>query len=309
MKYGFSFKGIHTKEITGLTVKTASRPIKADMRDTVFTVPFMDGSISTAVNNPYRREFYEARRFTMTMMLTAEDFTGLNKKLAKISSWLTGRGELIFDDTPLIVWDATAAGSVDYMPERAGRKAVLSVSFEVQPFGRLAWGVNECPAIGQDGIYLGDNIPIGLGEANTVTLTESDTSKSFTVINYGDRYVRPIVTMKSVSNGPSAYVGSITVTVNGDEENSMMTGPGREVKTVIVNCEKHTVTDDDGKNILGRSAIDETWFSGRFIELPPGKNTLSLFRSAHEGAGDAEVTVDFTPAYMWDADFDMTDWG
>ena len=187
MKYGFSFKGIHTKEFAGLTVKTASRPIKPDMRDTVFTVPYMDGSQSTADKNPYGREFYGTRQFTVTMFLTAEDFSRLNKKLAKISSWLTGSGELIFDDTPLIIWDAKAAGSVDYAPERAGKKAVLSITFEVQPFGHLAWSINDGPEIGQEGIYLGDNIPLGPDEqSNTVTLTESRTTGTINVLNYGD---------------------------------------------------------------------------------------------------------------------------
>ena len=88
----------------------------------------------------------------------------------------------------------------------------------------------------------------------------------------------------------------------------MMIGPGSQVKTVIIDCEKHTVTDDDGNNILGRSAIDETWFSGRFIELPPGKNVLSLRRTSHANGGDAKITVDFAPMYMWDVDFDDMDW-
>lgn len=309
MKYGFSFKGIHTKEFAGLTVKTASRPIKPEMRDAMFTAPFADGAQSTAKNNPYGREFYEGRQFTVNMFLTADNSVKLNKKLAKISSWLTGSGELIFDDTPLIVWDARAAGSVDYAPERAGRKAVLSVSFEVQPFGRLLWSAGDGSEIGQDNVYLGDNLPIGaLDGYNTEILVEGDRYGSITMVNYGDRYVRPIVEMRLMSVGAAAHIGAVKVTVNGDDKNSMMLGPGRNVKVIIVDCDKHTVTDDDGNNILGRGT-DETWFSGNFIELPPGKNTLSLERLSNDGDGDVEVKVDFTTAYMWDVDFDETDWG
>ena len=301
MKYGFSFKGKHTNEFAGLTVKTASRPIKPDMRDAVFTAPYADGSQSTADKNPYGREFYETRQFTVTMFLTADDFTSLNRKLAKISSWLTGSGELIFDDTPLVIWNAKAAGAVDYAPERAGKKAVLSISFEVQPFGHLVWGIGDGPVIGQAGIYLGDNIPIGLdGQNNTVTLTASASSKTLTVLNYGDRYVRPVITIR-----PAAYAGEVTVSISGSE-NSMMIDSGSGVKTVVIDCDRHTVTDENGNNIMGRPEGDKVCFSGRFTELPPGKSTLLISRTS--GEGNAEVTVDFAPMLMWDANFDDVDW-
>ena len=312
MKYGFSFKGIHTSEFAGLTVKTASRPIKPDMRDAVFTAPFMDGSMSTASNNPYGREFYEARQFSVTMFLTAVNLTSLNKKLAKISAWLTGSGELIFDDTPLIVWEARAAGAVDYAPERAGKKAVLSVSFEVQPFGSLVWSAANGPEIGQETIRLGDNLPIGMGGGNykaTIVETPSATHVAGMVFtNYGDRPVRPVITMKSVSSGASARIGTVTVSVNDSDENKMTLYSGRNVKLVVADCNKHTLTDGDGMSIMGGGS-ELVNISGRFIELPPGSNRLRFSRLGIEGAGDVEVTIDFIPLYMWDIDLDETDWG
>ena len=310
MKYGFSFKGTHTKEFAGLTVKTTSRPIKSDMRDAVFTAPYMDGSISTASNNPYGREFYESRQFVVTMFLTAENLVRLNKKLAKISSWLTGSGELIFDDAPLIIWDARAAGSVDYAPERAGKKAVLTITFEVQPFGRLAWHVTDGPELGQDGIYLGDNLPLGMGTGGYTVTVESleNLIVSQGILNYGDRPVRPVITFRTLGSGSVPDMGIITIRVNGDSGNEMTLYAGNEVKTFIADCEKHALTNIDGKNIMGRNPKLVN-FSGRFIELPPGENRLIITRRAGASAADIEITVDFMPRYMWDADFDAVDWG
>ena len=301
MKYGFSFKGTHTGSIPGLTVRTASRPIKPETRDTKFIVPFADGAISTAADNPYRREFYEPRIFTMTMMLTAGNMMILNKRLEKVSSWLTGTGKLIFDDTPLIEWDAAAYGSVDYAPERSGTKAVISVSFEAAPFGRLAWNVLDGPKIGQRGIYLRDELPLGPGKY-VITMREDETdSVLFPINNCGDRHIRPIIRMRATGTDSSARTGIVKIDVDSSE---MVVSGGEIVKTAIVDCDKHTVTDAHGSNILGRLYTDQVWITGEFTELQPGRNSLSVKRIVHEGDGGIEIEFDFVPEFIWDADIE-----
>ncbi len=306
MKYGFSFKGTHTKEFQGLTVKTASRPIKPEMRNQTFTAPFADGAVSAADKNPYGREFYEGRVFTMVMTLTAPDFPELNARLEKISVWLMGSGELIFDDSPLISWDARAVGSVDYAPERAGTRAILSAAFEVSPFGRLVWRAPDGPEISRVGIRLGDQIPIGADAEGYMKDIAEDKTERMVINNYGDAHVRPIITIRALNSDSSARIGTVTLEIPGKA--SMTISGGSQVKTAIADCGRHIVTDENGNVIFGRAA-NQVWISGGFLELPPGRSSLYVSRTAHAGSGGVSVAVDFAPAYMWSTSVNDIDWG
>lgn len=300
MKYGFSFNNIHSNSIDGLTVKTVSRPITPEMRDNKFIVPHADGAVFTATANPLKRPFYETRVFTISMMLRASGILELTKKLAKISEWLTGTGTLKFDDTPLVAWEATGVSSIDYAPERRGTKAVMSVSFEVQPFGHLPWSVADGPMLGQDYVYLGDSLPIGEGSNFYMVMTGSQVELE--VLNYGSHYAQPVITVKTT--GTEKRIGAISVIANGDAKMNIYTSGD----TMIADCKRHILTDGDNKNIMTGDTAS-IGFSGQFIELRPGVNTLKFQKSPSATSANLEITVDYIPNTIWDFDFDSIEWG
>ena len=141
MRTGFKFKNKHTRDF-GVTAQTQSRPIRPETKSQTYETQIMDGEYDFSAANMHGREFYNNRTFQMDIKVIADNLTALQKKLSKLSAWLMGRGELIFDDTPLVKWDAHIVDTIEYKPEH-GRSAVLSVMFKVKPFAGLIFDRSE----------------------------------------------------------------------------------------------------------------------------------------------------------------------
>lgn len=301
MKYGFSFNAIHSNSISGLVVKTVSRPITSAMRDSKFTVPLADGEYGTATKNLMGRAFYDTRIFTVSMQLAASNITSLYEKLTSISEWLTGPGILVFDDTAAVQWETLSVAPIDFAPERQGTKAVLAVSFEVQPYGSLAWNTTHGPMIGTGGVPLDTALPLD-SEVYYSAVMQGGTL-TMNVLNYGGRYVRPVVTVNVNNTSTDNSIGSISVIANGDHKMELYTAG----KTMIADCKNHTLTDGDGCSIIGGSNSNQG-FSGRFIELRPGGNVLEFERVNPASGGKLDISVDFAPQVMWGLNFGDIEW-
>lgn len=126
MRNGFIFKDRHSSDFD-VTVRTKSRPILPSVKENIVDLPYRDGGYDFSKANPFGREFYNDRIFTVTFNIYADNLAEMQRKLSLLSLWLCGEGELF-----LMICHFQKAGKVSeeviYMPEHSGRKAVMEVS-------------------------------------------------------------------------------------------------------------------------------------------------------------------------------------
>ena len=67
MRNGFIFKDRHSSDF-GVTVRTKSRPILPSVKENIVDLPYRDGGYDFSKANPFGREFYNDRIFTVTFM-------------------------------------------------------------------------------------------------------------------------------------------------------------------------------------------------------------------------------------------------
>lgn len=261
-----------------MTVRTKSRPIIPSVKSFTLDLPYRDGEYDFSASNPQDREHYMNRVFIMMLTAAADNLTALQSKISKLSLWLSGSGDLIFDDIPLIVWHARISDEIIYMPEHGGKTAMLEVSFSASPFGKNIFGT-EGPVLDTE-MPLDSLIPLSLEEKYICTVTGSG---EMCIINFGDRPARPVIKI-------AGNAGKVTLTL-GDKSLSFTAGG-----SASVNFEKQTVTNAGGSVKV----------SGEFFELKEGANVLKITNS---NSSKLTVTAVFTPEYMYSADYSEIDWG
>lgn len=280
METGFTFKNRHSSEF-GITMRTTSRPIRPEMKSYKYESPLADGSYDFSAANSYGHEFYKNRAFTVTASVAAENITALMRRVSDISVWLMGKGILTFDDTPFIEWRASVPGSIDYVPERYGRKAILGITFEVEPFAGLEFGTGDGPMLDSE-IHIDSSVYIGIDDAYTYALSGTSSAE---IANTGDWYVRPVFTVTAENPFKSFCIScgskSFTVTQEG-------------LTDMVIDMNKHTV-----KTVSGTDIKD---FDGDMFELPPGNTQIRTAAEMVSGDADYTLSVVFTSKYMNFAD-------
>lgn len=276
MRNGFTFKGRHSSEF-GVTVKTKSRPLRPSVKTSLADLPCRDGVYDFSEANALGRECFNERTFVIEIAVMADDIYQMQDKLSALSLWLCGGGELIFDDMPLVKWVCKVSDEIIYMPERGGRKSVIEASMRAKPFG-IAIFDSDGPEIGID-ITLGTNIPIGLADMHTYSFSGS---KNMTVVNWGDRPARPVMSISGASGNVSLSLGDkkLSFTCDGN---------------VTVDFDKQSVTDSAGNYLA---------VSGGFFEFPPGGSMLKA-----SGSGNIKAHMVFNPEFMYNLNIDFVDWG
>ena len=277
MRYGFTFKDIHSSEY-GVTVRTKSRPIIPERKSFTVSLPYRDGEYDFSEANADGREHYSNRVFRLSLTVTADDLGALQAKIGKLSKWLCGSGDMIFDDIPLVVWRGKITDEIIFMPEHSGHSATMEISFSAEPFGKNIFGT-EGPRLG-DPIPLDSDIPLSMDELYTCTINGSGKT-NFT--NFGDRPARPVFLLEGTD-------GTVTMSV-GDKSLSF-TASG----SVTVDFKKQLVTDRNGALRI----------SGDFYEFPVGRSALHI---THSGSSALNVTAIFEPEFMYTADYEDIDWG
>lgn len=272
MRAGFKFKNKHTNDF-GVTAQTQSRPIRPETKSQAYETPAMDGEYDFSEANMHGREFYNDRSFKMNLQVVADNLVGLQKKLSKLAAWLMGKGELTFDDTPLVRWEAKVSDTIEYKPEH-GKNALLTVVFKVKAFAKLVFSVFEGPCL-DDEIELDSDIPLDMSEHFTFT---GEGMHSHTVMNIGEAAVRPVINISGVS-------GKVSLACNGHT----LTVPGN----CTIDCAKQIVAYEDV------SLMNSV--SGTFFELAPGANVLTISKTA-------KVEISYEPRYLHDADLSEVDW-
>lgn len=280
MRTGFKFKGRHSSDF-GIVAKTKSKPIVPEQKVYTYDLPGADGEIDMSECNEYGRTMYKSRLIEIELQISAGDLSELQRTAARIAAWLTGKGELIFDDSYGAKWDARVSSDISFAPELAGKKAVMSVVFKTD-MGKATFTTGEGVLL-KDCISLDSNLPLDLAEKFKFSLSVGENNIKIT--NVGDFYTKPIFRF---SDGAE----NVTINCNGKR----IIAEDIE-KDVIIDCERYIVTDSEGNNLLKKK-------QGSFFELAPGLNDCSVYVS-----GACEMTVDYVPMTMYDFDFACVDWG
>ena len=277
MRSGFKFKGRASSDM-GVTVRTRSRPILPAVKRFTMDLSCRDGEYDFSAVNPQQRVHYSPRIFSVSIFVSADSLGALQKKISDISLWLAGSGELIFDDIPLIKWDANVSDEIIYMPERGGKNAALEVTFRAHPMGKCIFG-EEGPLLDAP-LEIGESVPLSMEEMYVYTVNQS---AEITVINFGDRPARPVIEIEGSAR-------SMTLSLDGRELSFTANGD------VTVDFEKRLVGNTDGVLKV----------SGEFFEFKEGANTLQITNSVSSAL---TVTMHLTPEYMYGAHFEGFDGG
>lgn len=277
LRKGFSFKGIHSNTV-GVSVKTRSRPILPEAKRITFEPAAADGSRDLSSYNSRGRVLYNERQFTIDIHVSADGIAVLQQKLTRIASWLSGAGELVFDDLPAVIWKASVFGMLDYAPEKAGKRALLSAVFTAAPFSYAPFTALSGVPIGSS-LQIGSKIPIGLPALLSYQMSASG---SIDVINVGTAPTRPVITI----NDP---YGTYTVEINGVSIEAGIVNSA-SADAIIIDCESYSVRGVNSSN----SAI----FSGTFPELAPGTNNVLITNSISWGK-EKTITVDYLPRFLY----------
>lgn len=294
MLTGFSFKGTHSRDMS-VVMATKTRPILPEMKRVTLEADAADGVIDTSDANELGRPLYNERIFTINMLITAKDIYELQRKLSKVSAWLCGSGELTFDDMPAVVWDASVISGVDYAPERKGRKAILSVGFNVKPFSRL-----ECSAenitIGTR-IPIGSKIPIGLRKSMIHEFEIADITSdnkyeyTFDLINIGNSYTKPVITISDICGTKAGAITDVVLEINSKPLSVSLQLPRMDIKgDLVIDMEKSTV-------LFNSNALAPN--SGYLSELKPGKNVIAVSISNADKISVKSVRVSYVPRFMY----------
>lgn len=286
MQAQFSFKGRHLRDL-GLeaSVKTKSRPVLPEAKNRDLEVPFADGCYDFTDHNPRGRPLYKERAFVLQISVKSNP-NRLMTDITKIANWLHGRGELIFDDMPDVIWDAAIWGGVNFEPLVWGRKAVLEVTFRVKPFSRYPYHMQHTIRLG-DPIRLGRRIPLG-AFAGFFSFSQTEQEGRFMIKNIGSVPTAPRIMIDCPTGTDEIYIF-----LEGETKIELMR---KHTTHIVIDHEKMMITDGQ-KNILDECTL----LTEDFFELAPGDNEVTI---RIDKATAWTVKFDFTPRYF----FNTLDW-
>lgn len=272
MRTGFMFKGIHSNSM-GITIKTKSRPILPDIKRITFEPSSADGVIDLSKYNEWGRVMYQERVFQLQLGVKADNIYKLQLKIAKLAAWLSGDGELIFDDIPAVKWKASITDAIDYVPELSGRKTILIITFKAEPFSLAMFDTQSGIPIGSK-IPIGSVVPIGIESYYTYSISGNG---NISVNNLGTAPVRPQIII---------YEPNGTVTIGcGGKQIEIRNSDG--ASQLVIDSEKFKVFQDG----------NERYYDGDFFELSPGNNNISVKIGAN--TSPKTVKVNYVPRFLY----------
>lgn len=291
MQTGFSFKGRHCSEF-GIYASTQSRPILPEAKRATFDPDGGDGYIDYSTANTFNRYLYNERLFRVAMGIKADNIYKLQNKLSTIAPWLTGTGELRFDDMPGIVWDAAVISEIEYAPELKGRKAVLTVNFYVKPFSKADCEAEEGSIpIGSD-LPIGSLIPLDCGDVGVAVTSAAPAVLN--VYNIGTAPAKPIFTIETSAARSTA---KITIEKGGAEFKYTHSG-----KLCIVDMTKGTASTDlkvvDTDSNITEDGVP-TITKANLFELDPGENMITISVASALSGEYLIVKVKYTPLFWY----------
>ncbi len=266
---GLTFRNKHSYKDMGMDVKVLDMPISPPAK-TEFEegIPYMDGSLNFSETGG--RIFYKDKVLEVEFYLINSNTEDRNKKIEKFIAWINGgKGELILDDMPNVIWTAIPVTVEDMtvMLKRAGKTIV---EFRCEPFNKFIFDTSGF--ILDSNIPLSSDIPLDWPLEHNRTVTNG--INKFTLLNDGTVPVRPVIHF----NGTFTKV---TLTVNG--------------KTFVYNHNTDSFTINCELFVCTENETDTTEYSqGDFFELNPGENEISI-----ECNGEGSVFFEYKPLFYF----------
>jgi len=125
---GFTFRGIHSSAYN-IGAHAIDRSAIPAMRSNEITIPGKHGTIDYGDNT------YETMSIPVEIGLVKNStYAELRALVRELAGWLSGKGQLIFDDEPNLAYDAIVydyASISQFVGLPAG---VIDITFECQPF-------------------------------------------------------------------------------------------------------------------------------------------------------------------------------
>lgn len=145
---GFTFNGTASSTMN-LVHGVPTIPILPQRNSSVIEIPGRDGTLDFGVDS------YSTRIIPVECLVTASSEATLNGYLADIAVWLSGSGNLVFDQDTDKYWDAKVYTSIE--PVRYPGIAIFTVYFECQPYA-IAVSQTTGATIGVEDDYESDVI-------------------------------------------------------------------------------------------------------------------------------------------------------
>lgn len=125
---GFKFRNTHSSAF-GIGVKSSDRSLIPEMRKNEFIIPGRHGTVDFGLNT------YEKRMIQIKIgLMKNTTHSELRYKARDIAKWLSGKGNLIFDDEPDKAYQASIYNYVGIEQIELMPMGVCNLSFECQPF-------------------------------------------------------------------------------------------------------------------------------------------------------------------------------
>ena len=127
MIYGFSFNNRHSSEFE-IFMKSDDRTLLPAKTQAAYMIPGRDGTYDSSDFD------YQNRIITVQIAFfgSENDMESLRKKVRDIAKWLSGQGNLIFDDEPDKAYTAKVTSGISL--SQIVRQGQATVSFDCQPF-------------------------------------------------------------------------------------------------------------------------------------------------------------------------------
>jgi len=125
--YGFSFNNRHSSEFE-IFMKSDDRTLLPAKTQAAYMIPGRDGTYDSSDFD------YQNRIITVQIAFfgSGNDMESLRKKVRDIAKWLSGQGNLIFDDEPDKAYTAKVTNGISL--SQIVRQGQATVSFDCQPF-------------------------------------------------------------------------------------------------------------------------------------------------------------------------------
>lgn len=273
---GLTYNGYHSYNDFGLYMRSEDRSLLPNRRKRQLVIPGKHGIYD------FRNNTYDARIISVKFAYVEAGLNQLRLKARAVAAWLSGEGQLIFDDEPDKCYHAKVYTSVKISD--IAYTAEFSVQFECQPMSRYIVSTGE-DVILDSYLPLDSEILLNPGDAFTFNVTSSPTE--IILENWGTADIN----YKSQIGALSKIVitGSFTtfsITLNGKTLNYNEAVSSSTVEIDNINCK---VKLGDVNKL---SAVSGDLAS--FLEIVPGINTATI-----TGTGlICTVLFDFIPLYI-----------
>ena len=136
MIYGFSFNNRHSSEFE-IFMKSDDRTLLPAKTQAAYMIPGRDGTYDSSDFD------YQNRIITVQIAFfgSGKDMESLRKKVRDIAKWLSGQGNLIFDDEPDKAYTAKVTSGISL--SQIVRQGQATISFDCQPFAESVQYLTE----------------------------------------------------------------------------------------------------------------------------------------------------------------------